>query len=218
LSIGSNACFLEDRLEDEALLSPHPEGIASAIRLEGSGRFQCSPDPPSRRLPCRLLRMRCETDDPASGEQIVGRGKPNPLLSPDALEEVRGTPCGSLFDPHIRQTQRTLLWTSTAAGVTASVDETVPGRMYSGMVRSCVCLTMQAPVWTLLAQARSRRGERCEGIPPVRPGAWAFSCLATESGPASEAMGCFSRRLEARAGQPGEIFPSWPGLSRPSRS
>jgi hypothetical protein len=119
--------------------------------------------------------MRCETDDPASGEQIVGRGKPNPLLSPDALEEVRGTPCGSLFDPHIRQTQRTLLWTSTAAGVTASVDETVPGRMYSGMVRSCACLTMQAPVWTLLAQARSRRGERCEGIPPVRPGAWAFS-------------------------------------------
>jgi hypothetical protein len=39
------------------------------------------------------------------------------------------------------------MWTSTAAGVTASVDETVPGRMYSGPVRSCACLTMQAPVW-----------------------------------------------------------------------
>jgi hypothetical protein len=89
--------------------------------------------------------------------------------------------CGLLFNPNIRLTQRTLLWTSTAAGVTASVDETVPGRMYSGMVRSCACLTMQAPVWTPSAQARSRRGERCEGIAPVRPGAWAFSCLESNS-------------------------------------
>jgi hypothetical protein len=162
--------------------------------------------------------MRGELDQPASGERIVGRGKPDPLLKPDALEEVRRAPCGSLFNPHIRLTQRTLLWTSTAAGVTASVDETVPGRMYSGMVRSCACLTMQAPVWTLSAQARSRRGERCEGIPPVRPGAWAFSWPVKGIGPAFKAIGYLSLRLEARAGQPGKIFPSWPGLSRPSRS
>jgi len=47
--------------------------------------------------------------------------------------------------------------------------------MYSGPVQSCACLTMQAPVWTKSAQARSRRGRRCDSTPPVRPGAWAFS-------------------------------------------
>jgi len=43
--------------------------------------------------------------------------------------------------------QRTLLWISQAAGVTAGFDGTVHGRMYSGPVHSCACLTMQAPVW-----------------------------------------------------------------------
>jgi hypothetical protein len=39
------------------------------------------------------------------------------------------------------------MWTSTAAGVTAGFDGTVHGRMYSGPVCSCTCLTIQAPVW-----------------------------------------------------------------------
>ena len=43
--------------------------------------------------------------------------------------------------------QRTLLWTSTAAGVTVSVDEPMPGRMYSGTDCSCARLTMRVPVW-----------------------------------------------------------------------
>ncbi|MBO1907591.1 hypothetical protein J4G37_22080 [Microvirga sp. 3-52] len=43
------------------------------------------------------------------------------------------------------------MWTSTAAGVTASVDETMPGRMYSGTVRSCARLTTRAPDWYLIS-------------------------------------------------------------------
>ena len=41
------------------------------------------------------------------------------------------------------------MWTSTAAVVTASLDETVLGRMYSGTVRCCACLTTRAPGWYL---------------------------------------------------------------------
>jgi len=66
---------------------------------------------------------------------------------PARAKRIRATPCGLDEDPHINLTQRTLLWTCEAAGVTARFDEVVPGRMYSGMACSCSCLTMQAPVW-----------------------------------------------------------------------
>jgi hypothetical protein len=39
------------------------------------------------------------------------------------------------------------MWTSTAADVTACVDEAVPGRMYSGPAYARACLTMRAPDW-----------------------------------------------------------------------
>jgi hypothetical protein len=51
--------------------------IASAIRLEGVSREKWNF---LRDAAALLLRMRGELDQPASGERIVGRGKPDPLL------------------------------------------------------------------------------------------------------------------------------------------
>ena len=134
-----------------------------------------------------------DQQDIPSGEVCRGGRRPGQAaaahLRHPGRRRIRHPSCGRYSNPHIRLTQRTLLWTSTAAGVTARVDETLSGRMYSGSVISCACLTMQAPVWTPLAQARSRRGERCEGIAPVRPGAWAFSCLSGMAHPSEAGAG-----------------------------
>jgi hypothetical protein len=43
-------------------------------------------------------------------------------------------PCGLCFDHHITETPADITGTSRAAGVTACLDETVPGRMYSGPI------------------------------------------------------------------------------------